>query len=70
MNVLFMVGRGDELPNIIDELLDVASVSERPDFDMAPGENLILSDCGFEDLNWETSVFAAHNSFNTAKVRR
>lgn len=52
MNVLFMIGRGDEDPSVIDDLLDVEKVPTRPEYDYAPGENLILSDCGFEDMKW------------------
>ena len=68
MNVLFMIGRGDEPPETIDDLLDVTKISTRPEYDMAPAENLILSDCGFEDIRWETSVYQAHETFNIAKV--
>ena len=70
MNVLFMIGRGDEPPSIIDDLLDIEKVPSRPEYDYAPGENLILSDCGFEDMHWkEGSVYASHESFNLFKVR-
>jgi tRNA pseudouridine38/39 synthase len=68
MNVLFMIGRGDEEPSLIDNLLDIQKIPTRPEYDMAPGENLILSDCGFEDLKWQTGVYASHETFNVAKV--
>ena len=53
MNVLFMIGKGAEQPSIIDDLLDIDKIQERPNYDLAPGENLILTDCGFEDVRWE-----------------
>jgi hypothetical protein len=37
---------------VIDDLLNFEKVKIRPEYDMASGENLILSDCGFEDLLW------------------
>ena len=54
MSVLFMIGRKAESPDIIDRLLDVQAISERPNYDFAPGENLILTDCGFEDIEWRS----------------
>ena len=50
MSVLFMVARGAENPEIVDLLLDTTKVTNKPNFDLAPPENLLLSDCGFEDL--------------------
>jgi tRNA pseudouridine38/39 synthase len=52
MNVLFMIGRRDEEPSVIDDLLNIEKVPTRPEYEYAPGENLILSDCGFEDMCW------------------
>ena len=52
MSVLFMIGRAAESPNIIDRLLDVEAIQEKPNYEFAPGENLILTDCGFEDITW------------------
>ena len=69
MNVLFMIGRGDEEPEIIDTLLDVERVPDRPEFDYAPGENLILSDCGFEDMKWRDGVYSGHETYQLFKVR-
>jgi tRNA pseudouridine38/39 synthase len=69
MNVLFMIGRGDEPPEIIDQLLDVSKLPTRPEYDYAPGENLILSDCGFEDMRWKDTLYASHESFSLFKVR-
>lgn len=52
MNILFMIGKHLEAPDIIDRLLDVEKVPSKPKYDFAPGENLILTDCGFEDVTW------------------
>ena len=68
MNVLFMIGRGDEDPSVIDDLLDVEKIPSRPEYDYAPGENLILSDCGFEDMQWQEGVYASHESYSLFKV--
>jgi tRNA U38,U39,U40 pseudouridine synthase TruA len=68
MNVLFMIGRGDEEASVIDDLLDIEKVPSRPEYDYAPGENLILSDCGFEDMQWQEGVYASHESYGIFKV--
>ena len=56
MAVLFLVAKGAEKPVIVDLLLDINSVEKKPLIHMAPPENLLLSDCGFEDVSpsmWE-----------------
>ena len=68
MSVLFMIGRGMEQADIIDYLFDVDKVQERPNYAMAPGENLILSDCGFEDVKWENQVYADYETFSNFRV--
>jgi len=68
MNCLFMIGRGDETDQILTDLLDIETVKTRPEYDMAPGENLILSDCGFEDLQWSGGIYGSHETFNIYKV--
>ena len=52
MFVILKIGKGKESPDIIDRLLDVEAITDRPNYDFAPGENLILTDCGFEDITW------------------
>ena len=47
-----MIGKHAESADIIDQLLAVETISDRPNYDFAPGENLILTDCGFEDITW------------------
>ena len=70
MNVLFMIGRGDEEPSIIDDLLNIEKVPTRPEYEYAPGENLILSDCGFEDMQWKDQIYSSHDSYNLFKVSK
>ena len=52
MSVLFSIANGSEQPTIIDQLLNVDKVTEMPNYVLAPPENLLLSDCGFEDVRW------------------
>lgn len=52
MGLLFKIARGDESPSTIDRLLDVENFPNSTLHEMAAGENLILSDCGFEDMKW------------------
>jgi tRNA pseudouridine38/39 synthase len=59
MAILFMIGKKKEPVDIITQLLDVERVKERPNYKIAPGDNLILSECGFEGLNWQNSNFYA-----------
>ena len=59
MAILFMIGQKIEKPNIIPKLLDVNLVKQKPNYDYAEGQNLILSDCGFEGIKWQNSNFFA-----------
>ena len=68
MAILFMIGRGQEDESIIDELLDVDKVPEKPNYHKAEGENLILSDCGFEGVHWKNcNFFADYETFTSIK---
>lgn len=48
--VLFLIGQGLEQPGIIDELLNVEAIPEKPMYEMADSHPLILSECRFPDL--------------------
>jgi tRNA pseudouridine38/39 synthase len=50
MAVLFIIGRGDDDESVIDLLFDVDRIKERPNYEIAADANLILSDCGFDDV--------------------
>ena len=76
--MLFLVSSGAEEPEMIDNLLDTKKVPDKPHFYLAPAENLLLSDCGFEDLTpdmWTHddsayevfSLFKRQISFNSIK---
>lgn len=67
MSVLFMIGKGEEQPMIIDQLLNVEKVTIRPNYQFAEGENLILTDCGFEDVTWKNSLYAQFETYSSLK---
>ena len=52
--ILFLVGQGLEDPSLIDSLLDISQTSQKPVYDMADAEPLVLEDCKFpgSDLQW------------------
>jgi len=51
MAVLFLIGEGTEPVDVIKDLLDPNLIKNgRPNYDLADGENLMLFDCGFENL--------------------
>lgn len=49
--VLFLVGQGLEKPEIVDQLLDLEKVRNRPSYEMASDAPLVLWDCIFPDKN-------------------
>lgn len=59
MAILFMIGKEVEDKSIITKLFDVELIKERPNYEIACGKNLILSDCGFEGLIWKNTSFFA-----------
>ena len=50
--VLFMVGRGQEEPEIVSRLLDVEAHPGKPHYRMAPEGPLVLFRCAFKDLEF------------------
>ncbi|KAH0473107.1 MAG: hypothetical protein KVP17_003162 [Porospora cf. gigantea B] len=50
MSVLFMVGRGDEEPSVIGQLLDVERMPQKPVYEMADESGLVLWNCFFEGI--------------------
>ena len=68
MSVLFMIGRGEEPLSVIDQLFDTETLLDRPNYDFAEGNNLILSDCGFEGISWKNHNFLTDlETFNTVR---
>lgn len=54
MAILFMIGKKQESPEIIDWLFNIEEGKGRPTYDMADDLPLVLYDCGYADslLNW------------------
>lgn len=55
MAILFMVGEGKEEPDIVDKLLDVEKLPEKPNYLMASDKPLILSNCYFEGIKFKNT---------------
>ena len=53
MGVLRLVGEGLEKPEVIKQLLDLEHYKERPGYQLAPPEGLILYDCKYDNLKFE-----------------
>lgn len=54
MAILLLVGRGLEAPSLIDELMDVETNQNKPNYDMANDIPLVLYDCVFPNITWTT----------------
>eukprot|EP00898_Chlorokybus_atmophyticus_P003856 jgi/Chlat1/4471/Chrsp29S04414 len=55
-SVLFMIGRGDEAPEVLDLLLDTSATPRKPQYQMASPEPLLLSACTFGGLRFRVSA--------------
>eukprot|EP00760_Papus_ankaliazontas_P035175 PhM_4_TR7652/c0_g1_i1/m.102706/K01855/PUS3, DEG1; tRNA pseudouridine38/39 synthase len=58
MSVLFMVGRGDEAPDIVTRLLDLRQTPKKPPYELAEENNLCLWFCAFkadQPVSWQLS---------------
>lgn len=62
VSVLFMIGRGDESPEIVKQLLDVQNVEGKPSYPFAPELPLVLHQCEYKNLR------CGHNVKNLWKV--
>ncbi|KAF4697214.1 tRNA pseudouridine synthase 3 [Perkinsus olseni] len=51
MEVLMLVGRGLEQPEVVDALLDIEKTPGKPSYDLADGAGLVLFDCEY-DVDW------------------
>ena len=57
MAVLCMIGRGDDDESVIDVLFDVETIKDqRPNYEIALENGLILSECGFDDVQWTNAT--------------
>ncbi|AYU80955.1 pseudouridine synthase / TruA [Leishmania donovani] len=58
MEVLFLVGRGLEVPSVVQTLLERGD--RKPTYPLADGTPLVLWDCGFDNVQWQMSHCAFH----------
>jgi tRNA pseudouridine38/39 synthase len=56
MSILFYIGRGQESPKLVKELLDVKTNPAKPSYDLASEAALVLQDCTFSQLHLGRSV--------------
>lgn len=47
--ILFLVGQGLEKPSVVKDLLDVQKMPQRPSYELAAAEPLVLFDCAFSE---------------------
>lgn len=52
VSVLFMIGRGQEEPEVVKELLDVQKHPGKPSYPLADEKPLVLHHCAFENLQF------------------
>lgn len=56
MSILFYIGRGQESPELVKELLDVQTNPAKPSYDLASEAALVLQDCTFGQLQLGRTV--------------
>jgi tRNA pseudouridine38/39 synthase len=56
MSILFYIGRKQEVPEIVNELLDVTTNPAKPAYDMASETALVLHHCEYSNINFGRSV--------------
>lgn len=56
MSILFYIGRQQEVPEVVHELLDVATNPAKPAYDMASETALVLHHCEYTNINFGRSV--------------
>lgn len=64
MAVLFMIGKGEEDDSVIDLLYDTDTLKERPNYNIASENGLILSECGFDDIQWSNPIYSDVETYN------
>ncbi|XP_074653890.1 tRNA pseudouridine(38/39) synthase-like [Tubulanus polymorphus] len=50
--ILFLVGEKHEMPQVIDELLDIEKTPQKPQYTMASELPLVLYECEYADIDW------------------
>ena len=66
MAVLFLVGKGLEEESIVSTLLDIEKTPRKPNYELADDAGLVLYDCVFEDVKFES---AAGELFKVLQMR-
>lgn len=56
MSILFYIGRKQEVPEIVHELVDVTTNPAKPAYDMASETALVLHHCEYSNINFGRSV--------------
>lgn len=56
MSILFHIGRGQEPPELVKQLLDVNTNPAKPSYDLASETALVLQDCTFSQLHLGRTV--------------
>lgn len=64
MSVLILIGMGLEDACVIDDLLDIKKTPRRPQYGLCSEYPLVLYDCKFENLKWNTSENAEIRLYN------
>jgi tRNA pseudouridine38/39 synthase len=49
MSILFMVGKGQEKPSIVSDMLDIQKYPAKPVYELAPDHPLVLWDCTYPE---------------------
>lgn len=56
MSILFYIGRKQEVPEVVHELVDVTTNPAKPAYDMASETALVLHHCEYSNINFGRSV--------------
>lgn len=64
MAILFMIGRGEEDDTVIDLLYDIEKIKDRPNYNIASESGLILSGCGYDDIEWSNPIYSDIETYN------
>ena len=63
MSILFMVGSGEEDPEVVDALLDLEATPRKPVYALADPEPLVLYQCTYDHLG-KSRVFSVSFLYN------
>lgn len=66
-SILFCIGRGQESPSLITELLDLTKYPGKPAYSLAPERPLVLHNCGYEHLQFGYTVSNVWSVYETQK---